>query len=223
MFDGSTMKFAVIGLGLFGKKLARELAELGHEVLAIDLDEDPVSAVQDDVNKAVIGDVTQEGLLDELITDDFEAVIVTMATDLEASLLSVLHAKEIGVDKIIAKSNGPEHTTILRRLGINHIISPEEDVAEQLAEEIGNPRVHEYLEFRNGHSILEMTVPSFFVGESLHDLNLRDEYEVQVIGVQRDGTGDVDYVPSPSQPFEADDVIWVTGPKDTLDELSRDT
>lgn len=222
MFDGRTMKFAVIGLGLFGKKLARDLSGLGNEVLAIDREEEPVTAVQDEVDKAVIGDVTQEGLLDELLTDDFDAVIVTMATDLEASLLSVLHAKEIGVEDIIAKSNGPKHTTILNRLGIRDIISPEEDVAEQLAEKIGNPKVHEYMEFSNGHSILEMKVPDFMVGETLRNLDLREERDVQVIGVQYSGHGSVDYVPSPSRPFEEDDVVWVTGPKDVLDEISHD-
>lgn len=222
MFGDSTGKYAVIGLGLFGKKLAVDLAELGHEVLAVDREEEPVTAVQDVVNKAIIGDVTQEGLLDELIAENFDAVVVTMATDLEASLLSVLHAKEIGVETIIAKSNGPKHTTILRRLGISEVISPEEDVAEQLAERIGNPRVHEYLKFHNGHSILEMTVPDFFVGETLRDLNLRDEHNVQVIGVQHDGTGEIDYVPSANEPFEEKDRIWITGPQEKLDEFSHE-
>jgi trk system potassium uptake protein TrkA len=216
------MKFAVIGLGLFGKRLARELAGLDHQVLAIDRDDEPVSAVKDDVNKAVIADVKQEGILEELLTDDFYAVVVTMASDLEASLLSVLQSKEIGIERIIAKSNGPKHSTILRRLGISHIISPEEDVAEQLAEEIGNPKVHEYLEFRDGHSILEMTVPDFFVGETLNTLDLRDQHDVQVIGVQKKGRGEVDYVPSPNDAFEAEDVVWITGPKETLEEFSRD-
>lgn len=215
------MSFAVVGLGLFGKRLALALADLGHEVLAIDRYEEPVVAVQDEVQKAVVGDVTQEGFLQELITQDLDAVIVTMATELEASLLSVLQAKEIGVDTIIAKSNGPQHTTILRRLGISNIISPEEDVADQLAEEIGNPRVHEYLEFRDGQSIMEMTVPNSFEGKTLGDLNLRDEYGVQVIGIQSGGTGGVDYVPSPNEPFSEEDVVWVIGPKETLEELSH--
>lgn len=217
------MKFAVIGLGLFGKRLARELANLDHQVLAIDRDEQSVSAVQDDVNKAVIGDVTQEGLLAELITDDFDTVIVTMATELEASLLSVLHARQLGVENVIAKSNGPDHSTILRQLGIKHIISPEEDVAEQLAEEIGNPRVHEYLEIRDGQTLVEMTVPDFFVGKSLAELNLRNEHQIQVIGVNRanERGNEVNYVPSPSKPFEEEDVVWVTGPKETLDKLSH--
>lgn len=216
------MKFVVIGLGLFGTRLASRLAEMGHQVLAIDREEEPIAVLQDEVNRAVIGNVKQEGFLEELITDDVDAVFVTMATDLEASLLSVLQAKEIGVETVIAKSNGPKHTTILRRLDIENIISPEEDVADQLAEKIGNPRVHEYLQFDNDHSIAEMTVPDFFVGNSLKELNLRDEYEVQVIGVQKNGRGPIDYVPSPNESFEADDVVWMTGPENILQELSRD-
>lgn len=217
------MKFAVIGLGLFGKRLAIELAEMDHEVIAIDEDEKPVSEVQNTVNKAVIGDVTQEGLLDELITKDFDAVIVTMATNLESSLLSVLSAREIGVENVIAKSNGPKHSTILRRLGINHVISPEEDVAEQLAEEIGNPKVHEYLQFRNGHRILEMSVPDFFVGKTLRELNLRDQYEIQVIGIQKKGDVEIDYVPSPTEPFDEEDTVWLTGPEGQLEAISHNS
>lgn len=221
MFDRTEMKFMVVGLGLFGKKLARELSGLGHQVLAIDIDDAAVSAVQDDVKKAVIGDVTQTGLLEELLTEDFDAVIVTLATNIEASLMAVMQAKEIGVDTIIAKSGSPQHTKILKRVGVGSIISPEEDIAEQLAKKLGKTNVHEYLEFRNGHSLLEMVVPDFFVGESLKDLNLREDHQVQVIAVQRGGTGDMNYVPSPTEPFREDDVVWVTGPKEELEDLAE--
>lgn len=220
MFENNTMKFAVIGLGLFGKKLALELARMNHQVLAIDKDEEPVAAVKDEVNKAVIGDASREELLEELVTPDFDALIITLATNLEASLLSLLHAKKIGVERIIAKSNGPEHTTILRRLGIDEIIMPEEDVATQLAETLGNPKVLDYLQFQNNYSMMECMVPESFVGKNLIDLNLRDEYGIQVIGVQRGGTGDVDFVPSPSIPFEKEDILWMTGPEDSLSEFS---
>jgi trk system potassium uptake protein TrkA len=221
MFGDSSKKFAVIGLGLFGKKLARELSDLGHEVLAVDVKEDPVSAVRDEVSKAVITDVKQEGIFEELITKDFEAVIVTMATDLEANLLSVLHAREIGVKRVIAKSGGPEHTTILKRLGIDNIISPEEDVAEQLAEKIGNPMLEEYMEFENGHSVAEITVPEAFVGKKLKDLDLREEYRVQVLGVQRAGHNEIDYVPSPDEPFQEGDFLWLWGPDESLQKLAH--
>lgn len=219
MFSDSK-KFAVVGLGLFGKKLARELSDLGHEVLAIDLDEEPVNALKDEVNKAVIADVKQEGILEEMITEDFEAVVVTMATDLEANLISVLHAREIGVDQVIAKSSGPDHTTILKRLSIHNIISPEEDVAAQLAEKIGNPSLEEYMEFEDGHSVAEMIVPDFFVGNTLKDLDLRNEYQVQVLGVQPGGMGEVNYVPSPNRTFKDKDQIWISGPREKLQELA---
>ncbi|MFB6355302.1 MAG: TrkA family potassium uptake protein, partial [bacterium] len=140
MMFNSNKKFAVIGLGLFGKKLALELAQMDHQVLAIDRDEEPVTEVRDEINKAVIGDASKQELLDELVTPDFDALIVTLATNLEASLLCVLHARKIGVEHIIAKSNGPEHTTILQRLGTDEIIMPEEDVATQLARSLGESR-----------------------------------------------------------------------------------
>lgn len=209
---------------MFGKRLASKLGEMGHEVLAVDHSEEPVQAVRDEVTKAVVGDVSQGALLEELITENLDAVFVTLATNLEASLLSVLHAQEVGVDSIIAKSSGPEHTAILRRLGLEReeIIVPEVDVAEQLAEKIGNPRVHEYLQAGDGHSIMEMTVPDFFVGKTLRDLNLRDEHTVQVIGVQKGEEETIDYVPSPNEAFQEDDVVWVTGPEKKLKELVGD-
>lgn len=220
MFNQDTMKFAVVGLGLFGKKLALELARMGHQVLAIDRDEEPISVVQNEVNKAVIGDASREELLEELVTPDFDALIITLATNLEASLLIVLHAKKIGVERIIAKSNGPEHTTILRRLGTDEIIMPEEDVASQLAETIGKPRVLDYLELEDGYNMIECLVPDDFIGQTLRNLNLRKEYGVQVIGVQKDGSGKVNFVPSANVAFGEDDVLWMTGPEEILSELS---
>lgn len=221
MFGSSSMKFAVVGLGLFGKRLARELASLDHQVLAIDRDEAPVSEVQDVVNKAVVANVKQDGLMEELVTSDFEAVIVTMATDLEANLLSVLQAQEIDVDTIIAKSHGPKHTTILKSIGVNRIISPEEDVAKQVAEQIGNPDIDEYLQFDGDHGLVKMAVPEFFVGQELKDLNLRNEYGAQIIGIRYSGSEAVDYVPDPSHTFNQSDVVWVTGPKDKLETLAE--
>jgi len=223
MFQENDGKFAVIGLGLFGRRLALELSHMGHQVLAIDEAEEPVSVVRDHVNKAIIADVRREQVFDEFITDDFDAVIVTMATNLEASLLSVLKAREKGVNNIIAKSKGEDHTTILRRLNVDDIIMPEEDAADRIAEKIGNPNVHDYLQLRGNHTLMEMVVPDFFVGQTLRDLNLRESQRIQVIGVQKGGTGPIDYVPAPDEPFSDVDVIWVTGPEDVLREFSGDS
>lgn len=213
------MKFAVIGLGLFGKRIAKDLAEMGHDVLAIDRDEQPVDQLKDKVNKAIIGDVTQEGLIEELITENMDVVIVTMATDIEGSLISVLNCKEIGVGRVVAKSNGYEHTKILEKLGIDKIINPEEDVADQLAKSLGNPKVQEYLQLGEDYSLREIEVPETFVGKTLQELDVRSEHKVQVIGIQRHGTGNFDYVPSPTEPFHEDDIVCLTGPDDKLDAL----
>lgn len=215
-------KYAVVGLGFFGRKLAKELAAMGHQILAIDNSEDAVAEVQDHVDKAIIGDVTQPNLFSELLTEDFEAIIVTMATNLEASLLSVLHARENGISHVIAKSSGSQHTTILRRLGVDEIIMPEEDIASRLARQIGNPRVHEYMNLEGDHSLMEVAVPEKFVGKSLTELNLRDEYNLQVIGVKRKNETSMNYVPSPNVPFEEGDEVMITGPEDQLKELSEE-
>lgn len=213
-------KFGVIGLGFFGRQLAKDLSAMGHQVLAIDHSEEAVAEVQDLVDKAIIGDVTQPNLFEELFTGDFEAVAVTMATNLEASLLSVLHAHEQGVEYVIAKSSGPEHTTILKRLGVDQIVVPEEDMANRLAREMGNPNVNEYLQLDSDHSLMEIAVPDGFVDKSLRDMNLREEYELQVIGIRVGGFGKIDYVPDPNRPFEAGDEVVITGPEEKLLELT---
>ncbi len=145
---------------------------------------------------------------------------VTLATSLDASLLSVLHTREIVVDRIIAKSKGPDHTTILKRMGVQEIISPEEDVAEQLAREIGNPKILEHLQLKDGHGIVEMFVPEFFCGKSLKELQLRQEYGIQVLGVKKAKDSEADFVSAPDEPFDENDVVWITGPRDTLNDIS---
>jgi len=212
------MKFCVIGLGLFGQRLARELAEMGHEVLAIDNREEHLTEIRDIVTRALVADATREDVLDEFLTADFDACAITIGTSIEDSLLTALHVKEIGVGQIHVKSNRPEHTKILRKLGISRIIMPEENAAERLAIQIGKPDIYDYFKIKGDFGLLDITVPEEFVGKNLRELKLRQKENIQVVGLQKPGEPGMSPVPSPDYSFRDGDRIILVGAESRIDE-----
>ncbi|MFP4687537.1 MAG: potassium channel family protein [bacterium] len=213
------MKFVVIGLGLFGKRVTLELAAQGHEVLAIDNDESHIQEVYELVTRAVVGDATNEGLIKELVTPDIDAAVVAIGSSVEASLLSVLHLQSVGVKNIYAKSNQAGHTTILQRLGISAVIRPEEDSAERLSERLGRPHVRDHVKIREDCSLLELEVPSEFEGKKLVDLKLRRNYRINVIGVLESTEEKMNFVPSPQYKFKKNDVMLLVASAEKLEEF----
>ena len=216
------MKFCVIGLGLFGQRLARELAEMNHEVLAIDNREERLTEIRDIVTRALVADATHEDVLEQFLTDDFDACAITIGTSIEDSLLTALHVKEIGIDHIHVKSNRPEHTKILRKLGISQIIMPEENAAERLAIQIGNPDIYDYLKITGNFGLVEITVPERFVGNTLKELKLRQEENIQVVGLQKPTDLRMSPVPSPNYTFEEEDRVILVGTQHRINQYADD-
>ncbi len=213
------MQFAIIGLGLFGSKLALELSNAGHEVLVIDNDESHIQEIHNRVTEAIIGDATNEELIEELITSDFAAAVVTITESIEASLLSALNLQKVGVKQIYVKSNQPEHSQILKRMGIKHIIKPEEEAAVKLAKCISSPKVVDLIIYRDELSFLELKSPQKFVGKDLKQLNLRKKYNVQVFGIQQADETEMDITPSPSYRFKPDDLILLAASKESINRF----
>ncbi len=211
------MKFVVIGLGLFGKRLTLELAQQNHEVLVIDNDEDHIQEVYDLVTRAVVGDATNENLIKELVTPDIDAAIVAIGSSVEASLLSVLHLQQVGVKNIYVKSNQPGHTTILQRLGVSAVIRPEEDSADRLSERLGRPHVRDHVKIRENCSLLELEVPPEFVEKKLADLKLRQNYRINVIGIQESTEEEMNFIPSPDYKFKKNDTMLLVASQDKLE------
>src|SRR5574344_1406399 len=215
----SSKQFVVIGLGNSGYFLARHLTALGHDVLVIDSSPEKIQDITASVSQAVVADSTRKKQMASLPLNKVDSVVVCIGKDLEASLLTVLNLKELGVKHIIAKSSSPAHTVILEKLGVSDIFHPERDMSISLAERMNRPNMLDYLPFMEGFSIVELACPEKFIGKSLKELSLTSKYGVQVIAIRdpletEPKLGNLaDYV------LQERDVLFIIGPNKVLDKI----
>lgn len=215
----SSKQFVVIGLGNSGYFLARHLTALGHDVLVIDSSPEKIQDITASVSQAVVADSTRKKQMASLPLNKVDSVVVCIGEDLEASLLTVLNLKELGVKHIIAKSSSPAHTVILEKLGVSDIFHPERDMAISLAERMNRPNMLDYLPFMEGFSIVELACPEKFIGKTLKELSLTSKYGVQVIAIRdpleiEPKLGNLaDYI------LQERDVLFIIGPNKVLDKI----
>ena len=211
--------FAVIGLGRFGRNVARDLARMGQEVLAIDKSEELVRLVQDDVTQAVQADTTDERVLQQLEIREYDAVIVAIGDDIRASVLTTLLCKEQGVRRLIAKAFDDMHQKILEKTGADQVIQPEKEAGLRLARSLAQDNLLNYLELSGDTSLREVNVPARWIDKTLKELRLRNEYKISVLALRRGGSLIVP--PEPDDPLQAGDVLLLLGQNDRLDRISR--
>ncbi|CUS77777.1 trk system potassium uptake protein TrkA [Candidatus Kryptonium thompsonii] len=180
-------KFAVIGLGTFGKSLAMELAESDAEVLAIDISEERINEISHPNITAVKFDSTDIKELERFGIKDTDAVIVTIGENFEALLLTCVLLKELGVKRIIARANEEIHKKILKSIGIREedIITPEEEVAKRLSKLLLSEGFIEFFEITKDYEIAWIKAPKSFLGKTIRELELRQNYNVLLVTVIR--------------------------------------
>ncbi|MEN3038739.1 MAG: TrkA family potassium uptake protein [Candidatus Kryptonium sp.] len=215
-------KFAVIGLGIFGKNLALDLAEAGAEVLAIDLNEDRINELSHPNIIAVKLDSTDIKELERFGLKDMDAVIVTIGENFEALLLTCVLLKEIGAKRIIARATEEIHKKILKSIGIREedIISPEEEVAKPVSKLLLSNEFIEFFEITKDYEVVWIKAPKDFVGKSIHELKPRENYNVLIITIIRNkrALG----VPDPNMKIEPEDELLIFGKdKDIKKIISR--
>lgn len=211
--------FAVIGLGRLGRNAAVTLCEMGNEVLAVDMDESMVRFIQDRVTHAVQADCTDERTLRQLGIQNYDAVIVSIGDDIRASVLITLLCKEMGAKEVIAKASDDMHKAILLKTGADRVIQPEKEAGSRLAKSLVQTNILNYLELSDEYSIHEMTIPSRWVGKTLMQLRIRNEYDTSVIAIRR---GDQMMIMlDPNAPLETEDIMVMMGRKEGLDKIRQ--
>jgi len=210
-------QFAVIGIGRFGESLISELVRLGHEVLAIDTDENRVDDIASVATQAVQADAMDEKVLKALDIVNFDAVVVAIGGDVEANILTSITLKEIGVKKIIAKAHNTMHGKVLEKMGINMVLYPERDMAIRLARNLVSTSIIEYIELSSDHGISERTAPLNFVGKSLEEKALRQRMDITILAV-RSGS-EIIVSPQADYRIKAGDIIVALGPVKQLEKL----
>lgn len=184
----------VIGLGRFGGAVARTLERMGHEVLGADTDPRPVQEFAPDLTKVVEADCTEMATLERLGIADFEAAVVAIGTDIEASVLTVLALSDLGLKNIWAKATNDKHARILERTGAHHVVFPEQRMGERVAHLL-NERLLDFISFGDEFAIARLAAPEPIVGLPLVTSACRRKYDVTVVGVKREGEDFIHAVP----------------------------
>ena len=208
--DVGDERVIIIGLGRFGRGVAKTLHELGYEVTAVDLDERQVEAAADYVSLAVQGDGADEELLRSLQADRASVGIVAQGRSLEANMLAALILKKVGVRWVVAKATSDLHGELLRRIGVNRVIYPERDSAIRLAHAVAVPSINDYISLSPTSGVAKFEAPHYFIGQTLNDLYGEGGGQLSVLLIKRGNL----MVSSPSfqEPIQAGDEIVVAGP-----------
>lgn len=160
----------VIGLGVFGTTVAREMTRLGHDVLGLDIDEQRVDRLAQHITHAVIADVTDENSLIELNIGSYDVAVVAMGRNAEATMLATLQLRELGVEKVWAKALSHQHHRILERLGASRIISPQHEMGVRISQELNYPMVHDYMSLGDDYFVVEFHTTEDLTGKTLKKL-----------------------------------------------------
>jgi len=210
---------AVIGLGRFGSSVARTLASSGCEVLAVDVDEARVKAIADEVTDAVRADALDDEALRGLGLRNFEVVVVAIGHEVEASILTTVLLKEMGVPKIVAKAQDDLHGRVLQKVGADIVVFPERDMGVRLAHTLISRNVIDEIQLSTDYSILEMEAPPRFLDRSLKDLELRQRFGLTVLAIRR--ADRIIVSPDAEQTLEEGDVLVTLGQPEKLESLNE--
>lgn len=201
--------FVIIGLGRFGTAIASELSALGHEVLAVDVDEERVQQVADHVTHAVTGDGRNIEVLRALGVRNFDCVVVAMGSDVGNSALITLNLKELGVKEVICKAQSHVHSRVLEKIGADRVVFPEYEMGAKLAQGLSSSNVLNFIELSEDYGILELSAPQSWQGKSLRELDVRNRHHVNVIAIRKNG--ELNVAPSPDLPLESGDQVVTLG------------
>lgn len=201
--------YVVIGLGLFGSEVAKQLHAQGCEVLAIDNDLENVNRIANDVTKAVSADARDKGVLRTLSIKDFDCAVVGIGDDLANSVLVVMNLKELGVPYIVCKAHDETHRQVLQKLGADRVVIPETENACRIAKSLASENVLDYIELSEDYGIIDVPAPASWEGKSLIELNVRAKLGVNILAIKRDGG--ITVSPGANFQIQASDVVVVLG------------
>lgn len=220
-------RFAVIGLGLFGRRLAHLLTEAGADVIAIDRRQDVIDEIRDRVSLAVCLDSTNADALRAQGIDAVDVAIVGIGTAFESAVLTAVLLKQLGVKRVICRATGQVRSQIFMRIGADEVINPEREAAERWRNRLLVPAVLERSVLAEGTSLIHVAAPRRFVGKTLGELHIRRKFEINVVAIRRtvehiddDGVPrtrqEAISVPTADTRIEAGDVLLLIGTDDAL-------
>lgn len=225
-------RFAVIGLGRFGSRLAKNLSAAGAEVIAIDRDRAIVEDLRDQVTLAIAMDSTDEQALKMQGIDQVDCAVVGIGHNFEANALTTVLLKALRVKRVISRSGNDMQAQILRRIGADSVVSPEDEAADRWAGRLLTPFLIDHVELAEGYALVQMRTPEAWQGRTLQELDLRRKHNVTVVAIKRrvqttTQTGEEAFeervldLPLPTSRLGRDDTIVLAGFDADLEKLPR--
>ena len=209
----------LVGVGNFGKHIARKFNELGHDVMAIDQNEDRINDVMPLVTSAQIGDSTNEEFLCTLGVDNYDVCIVTIGGDFQSSLETTSLLKELGAKKVVSRAERDGQAKFLLRNGADEIVYPEKQLASWMGIRYSADHILDYIELDGEHAIFEVTVPREWIGMTVGQLDIRRKYKINIMGIKKNGKFSVSI--TPDTVLTEDKTLMVVGEYKALQKCFR--
>lgn len=213
-------QFAVIGLGRFGGNLCKEFYKLGIDVLAIDQNDSLVSEYIEFSTHAVQADTTDESAIRKLGLRNFDYVIVAIGENIQASILTTLLLKEIGVARVWVKAQNDYHQKVLEKIGADRIIHPERDIAKRIAHHIVSEKIIDFIELSDEYSIVEIIASEKVDQKTLLELDIRAKYGCTIVAIKRGH--DISVSPAANILIRKDDILVVAGHNNDIERFERE-
>lgn len=211
--------FVIIGCGRFGASVAKTLYGLGNEVMAVDQSEEIIQEISDTVTHAVQADVMDETVLRDLGIRNFDVAVISIGSDLEASIMATLITKELGVKKVIAKAQSELHGKILYKIGADKVIFPERDMGIRVAHNLVSTNILDFIELSPDYSILEIVALEEWENHTLSELRLPNKYGLNITAIKR--KDDIFVAPGASSKIEKGDILVVLGSTENVRKIER--
>lgn len=199
----------LIGLGRFGKHIAMQLNEMGHEIMAVDINEERVNRILPFVTNAQIGDSTDASFLESLGIGNFDICFVTIGGSFQNSLETTSLLKELGANLVISRAERDVQEKFLLRNGADRVVYPEKQVAKWASIRYADDHILDYMEVDASHAIFEVAIPDEWIGRSVGELDIRRRYNINILAVKKER--EVSVTISVNTVFEADSTLLVLG------------
>ena len=211
--------YMVIGLGRFGSEVARRLCQLGCEVLAVDNSQDLVQEISNDVTHAVVADARDKGVLRALGAGDFDCAVVAIGDSLADAVLATMNLKELGVPKIVCKARDDTYRQVLKKLGADQVVIPEQEQAYRLARSLSSQNVLDYIELSEDCGIIDFPAPESWAGKNLRELNVRAKLGVNILAIKKGQ--EIDVSPAADYVICKGDVMVILGDNAALKGVQK--
>ncbi|KUK73859.1 MAG: Potassium uptake protein, integral membrane component, KtrA [Clostridiales bacterium 38_11] len=213
-------QFVVIGCGRFGSSVAKTLCKLGYDVLAIDKDPDKVQEIAEYVTHAVQADANDENALRTIGIRNFDVAVVTIGSDIQASIMGTLLVQELGIKKVISKAQNELHAKVLYKIGAHKVIFPERDMGIRVAHNLVSSNILDVIEFAPDYSIIEVVAKEEWADKSLKELKLPNEFGVSVMAIK--SGDDLNISPYAEDIIRRGDTLIVIGDNNSLKKLEQE-